>query len=186
MGSLRTTLIGASLLVIGILTLTVFGPYLTVEVQEVQRRDVEPHAEFLVGDMAERSYTLPSSVSVFSSVEVTEAPSNQSGDIRFLVFDAENYQRWSAGAQSNFLLSGQKQGQFNFTFKTDKSGVYHIVFDNRVSVFKKYVVLSVAYAEISLRQIPDTRTRYLGWGLLALGGLVLLYGLVKKVPIPWA
>ncbi len=186
MVSLKATSIGVSFLVLGILMLTVIGQYVTTEIQEVQRRDVEPHTEFLVGDVGEKSYSLPSGVSVFGSIDVTQAPSNQSGDIRFMVFDAENYQRWSSGGQSNFLFSGEKQGHFNFTFKTEKDGVYHLVFDNRASVFKKYVVLSIAYDEISTSRVPDTRARYVGWALLVSGGLILVYGLVKKTPIPWA
>jgi hypothetical protein len=41
----KTTLVGVCILVAGILLLTTLGPYVTVEVQQVQYRDVEPHAE---------------------------------------------------------------------------------------------------------------------------------------------
>jgi hypothetical protein len=51
----KTTLVGVCILVAGILLLTTLGPYVTVEVQQVQHRDVEPHAEFLVGDVADRT-----------------------------------------------------------------------------------------------------------------------------------
>lgn len=166
--------------------LTVVGQYVTVEVQDVQRRDVEPHSEFLVGDVADRIYSLPATVSVFGSIDVAQAPTNQSGDIRFMVFDAENYQRWSSGGSSDFLFSAEKQGHLNFTFRTDKSGVYHFVFDNRASLYKKYVILTVAYNEVSISHVPDPRTPYIGWALLAVGAILLAYGLVRKPPIPWA
>lgn len=183
---LKTVLAGALLLTIGLLMVTFIGQYVTMEVQDLQRRDIEPHSEFLIGDVLDRSYSLPAGVSVLGSIVVTQAPSNQSGDIRFIVFDAENYQRWSSGGQSNFLFSALKQGQFNFTFKTDKAGVYHFVFDNRASLFKKYVILSIAYNEVFTSRVPDTRVRYVGWALLVVGGLILVFGLVKKPPVSWA
>lgn len=186
MVSLKATLTGVSLLVLGILLLTVLGQYVTLEAVETQRRDVEPHAEFLVGDVVDRSYSLPASVPVFGSIEATEAPSNQSGDIRLLVLDAANYQRWTTGGQSDFLFSSERQGQFNFTFKTDKSGVYHFVLDNRASLFKKYVTLTVAYNEMYTSHVPDMRARYVGWALLVVGGVVLAYGIAKRAPIPWS
>ncbi len=183
---LKTTLAGACLLVVGILLMTTLGQYVTVEVQQVQTRPIEPHAEFLVGDVVDRSYSLPASASTSGSVGVTQAPTNASGDIRFMVFDAENYQKWNSGQQSDFLFSAEKQGQFNFTFTTARSGVYHFVFDNRASLFKKYVVLSVSYSEVSVSHVPDRRMPYIGWALLVGGAIILAYGLVRKPPIPWA
>jgi len=183
---LKTSLAGITLLVLGILMVTVIGHYVTVEVRDVQRRDVEPHAEFLAGDIAERPYTLPTSVSVFGSILVNEASSNQSGDIHFMVFDEQNYQKWRSDGQANFLFSADKQGQFNFTFLTDKGGVYHFVFDNRASLFKKFVTLSISYNEVISSRVPDTRARYAGWALLITGGLVLIYGLVRRQPATWA
>ncbi len=183
---LKATVAGACLLVVGILLVTMLGQYVTVEVQQVQTRPVEPHAEFLVGDVVDRSYNLPASVSTSGSVDVTQAPTNASGDIRFMVFDAENYQKWNSGQQSNFLFSAEKQGQSNFTFATTNSGVYHFVFDNRASLFKKYVVFSVSYSEVTVSHVPDPRVPYIGLGFLLGGAIILAYGLVRKPPIPWA
>ena len=183
---LKTTLTGACLLVLGILLVGMLGQYVTVEVQQVQTRPVEPHAEFLVGDVVDRSYNLPGTVSTSGSVEVTQAPTNASGDIRFMVFDAENYQKWNSGQQSDFLISAEKQGQFNFTFTTASSGVYHFVFDNRASLFKKYVVLFVGYREVTVSHVPDPRVPYIGWAFLVGGAIIVAYGLMRKPPIPWA
>ncbi len=183
---LKTTLVGACLLLAGLLLVTMLGQYVTAEVQQVQTRAVEPHAEFLVGDVVDRSYSLPASVSTSGTVQVTQAPTNESGDIRFIVFDAENYQKWSSGQQSNFLFSAEKQGQFNFTFTTANGGVYDFVFDNRASLFKKYVVLSVGYSEVTVSHVPDPRVPYIGWAFVVGGGIVLAYGLLRKPPIPWA
>ncbi len=181
---LKTTAAGACLLVVGILLVTLIGQYVTVEVQQVQTRPVEPHAEFLVGDVVDRSYNLPASVSASGSVDVTQAPTNASGDIGFMVFDAENYQKWNSGQHPDFLP--EKQGQFNFTFATTNSGVYHFVFDNRASLFKKYVVFSVSYSEVTVSHVPDPRVPYIGWAFLVGGAIILAYGLVRKPPIPWA
>lgn len=183
---LKTTLAGACLLVVGILLLTTLGQYVTVEVRQVESREVEPHTEFLVGDVADRTYDLPSNVSTFGSVAVTQAPTNASSDIRFMVFDTASYQKWSSGQQSNFMFSTEKQGQFNFTFATTNPGTYHFVFDNRASLFKKYVTLSVGYNEVIVSHVPDPRTPYIGWGLLVGGALILAIGLARKPPIPWA
>ncbi|MGA2971359.1 MAG: hypothetical protein ABSE39_01900 [Candidatus Bathyarchaeia archaeon] len=186
---LKTTLAGACLLVVGILLLTTLGQYVTVEVRQVQQRDVEPHAEFLVGDVADRNYTLPANVAASGSVDVTQAPTNTSGDIMFWVFDADNYQKWNSGQQSDFMFSAEKQGQFNFTFTTGNAGVYHFVFDNRAVqdvLFKKYIVLSVGYSEVTISHVPDPRVPYIGWALAVVGGIVLVIGLAKKPPIPWA
>jgi hypothetical protein len=46
--------------------------------------------------------------------------------------------------------------------------------------------LSLGYNEVSLSNKPDTRIPYLGMGLLAVGLVVLIYGLARKPPIPWA
>ncbi len=183
---LKTTASGACLLVVGILLLTLIGQYVTVVVQHVETRPVEPHAEFLVGDVVDRSYNLPASVSTSGSVDVTQAPTNASGDIRFMVFDAENYQKWNADQQSNFMFSADKQGQFNFTFATANTGMYHFVFDNRASLFKKYIVLSVNYNEVTVSHVPDPRVPYIGWTFLVGGAIILAYGLLRKPPIPWA
>jgi len=183
---LKPTVAGFAVLVCGILLLTVLGQYVTVEVQEVHRHDVEPHAEFLVGDFADKSYSLPGSSEVLGTMSVTEAPSNQTGDISFMVFDAENYQRWSSGGQANFMYSAEKQGQFNFTFTTDKAGVYHFVFDNRASLYKKYVTVTIAYNEITTSRVPDPRANYVSWALIITGGLIFIYGLVRKPPVSWA
>lgn len=183
---LKTTLAGACLLVVGIFLLTTLGQYVTVDVRHVESREVEPHAEFLVGDVADRTYDLPANVSAFGSVDVTQAPTNASSDIRFMVFDAASYQKWSSGQQSGFMFSTEKQGQFNFTFATTIPGTYHFVFDNRASVFKKYVTLSVGYSEVIVSHVPDPRTPYIGWALLVGGALILAIGLARKPPIPWA
>jgi hypothetical protein len=183
---LKPTVAGFALLVFGILLLTVLGQYVTVEVQEVHRQDVEPHAEFLVGDFADKPYSLPGSSEVLGSISATEAPSNQKGDISFMVFDAENYQRWSSGTQANFVYSAEKKGQFNFTFTTANGGIYHFVFDNRASLYKKYVTLTIAYNEITTSRVPDTRANYVSWALIITGGLIFVYGLVRKPPVSWA
>jgi hypothetical protein len=182
----KTTLVGVCILVAGLLLLTTLGPYVTIEVQRVQHRDVESHAEFLVGDLADRNYTLPANVAASGSVDVTQAPTNTSGDIMFMVFDADNYQKWISGQQSNFLFSADNQGQFNFTFTTANAGVYHFVFDDRASLLKKYVSLSVGYSEVAISHVPDPRVPYIGWALAVVGGIVLVIGLAKKPPIPWA
>lgn len=183
---LKTTLAGASLLVVGLVLLTVLGPYITVRVEDVQTREVEPHAEFLVGDVVDKTYNLPASVPAFGSVDVTQAPTNASGDIRFMVFDANNYQKWSSGQSPNSFVQTENQGKFNFNFTTTDSGVYHFVFDNRASLFKKYVVLSIAYSEIVISHVPDQRVPYVAYALVAGGVILLVLGLVRKPPIPWA
>ena len=183
---LKTTLIASLMLVVGVLLLTVIGPYITMEVQVVQSHNIEPHAEFLVGDYVDRSYSLPGGVSVFGTVDPVQAPTNQSGEIQFLVFDAVNYQQWAAGQNSNSVYSADQQGRSNFTFTTVNSGLYHFVFDNRNSLYKKYVTFSASYSETSTSRQPDPRTPYVGWAVLAVGLIVLAYGIARKPPISWA
>jgi len=183
---LKTTLAGVFLLAAGILLLTIAGPYVTVQVQAVQRHDVEPHAQFLVGDVADRQYTLPGGVSVFGTLDVAQAGTNQSSSIPFLVLDTQNYQLWSTGQQSNNLFSSDQQNASNFTFSTPSSGVYHFVFDNRASLYKKLVTLSVSYNEVSVSTKPDPRVPYVGWGLAAFGLVLLAYGLLRKPQVRWA
>jgi len=183
---LKTSVAGAAILVLGMLLLTVMGQYVTVELQQVHKQDVEPHAEFLVGDSADRAYSLPASSDVLGTISVTQAPSNQTGDIRFLVFDADNYQRWSSGEQANFVYSAENQGHFNFTFTPKNSGVYHFVFDNTASLYKKYVTLTIAYNQITTSRVADTRVGYVGWAFIVCGGLIFIYGLLRRPPISWA
>jgi hypothetical protein len=102
-----------------------------------------------------------------------------------MVFDDNNYQKWNSGQQSSFMFSGDNQGKFIFNFTTTNSGVYHFVFDNRASLFKKYVVLSVGYSEVTISNVPDPRVPYIGWALAVVGGILLVYGLARKPPIPW-
>jgi hypothetical protein len=183
---LKAALVGALLVVAGILLLTVAGPYFTVQVQNVQEHSVEPHAQFLVGDVTDRPYTLPAAVSVFGMMNVDQAPTNQSGSIQFMVLDNQNYALWSTGQQSNNLFASDQPGASNFTFSTGSAGVYHFVFDNRASVYKKYVTLSVNFNEISISTKPDPRVPYVSWGLLAVGLVVLAYGLARKPTVTWA
>jgi len=182
----KTTMTGVAVLVIGILVLTFLGQYITMTVQDTQRTSVEPHTEFLVGDMEQRSYSLPASVTVFGTVKAIQAPTNRSGDIRFLVFDDENYQRWSSGGQANFVYSGEKQGQFNYTFTSNANVLYHFVFDNRASLYKKYVVFSLAYNEVVTSQVPDPRTQYVAYAMIALGAVLLIVGLAMKPKPRWS
>lgn len=184
---LKTTITGIAVVVVAILLIAVIGQYATMEVQQTQRIDIEPHAEFLVGDVADRPYSIPAGVSVFGTVTVTQAPSNQSSDINFFVLDADNYQKWAAGASANPLFPPvPDQGHFNYTFSTGNLGVYYFVFDNRASLFKKFVTLTVSYNEILTSHVPDPRVQYLGWALLIGGGVALIYGLARKPPIPWS
>jgi hypothetical protein len=183
---LKTTLAGAMFLVAAVLLLTVAGPYVTVQVQEVQRHDVEPHAKFLVGDVTDRQYSIPGNAAVFGTLDVAKAPTNQSSDIQFMVLDAQNYELWAASQQPNYTFHSDLQGHSNFTFNTPSSGVYHFVFDNRASVYKKFVTLSVSYNEVSISNQPDPKIPYVAWGLLAFGFVVLIYGLARKPQIPWA
>lgn len=182
----RTTIIGAIVLITGTLLLTVIGPYVTVTVQNIQTREVDPHVEFLVGDISDRPYTLPDNVPVFGSVYVSQAPANQTSDIQFSIFDADNYQIWSSGGQANSLFSTDGQGQFNYTFTTPKNGVYFFVFDNRASLYKKYIVFSLLYNEVITTQEPDTRIPYLAWALVIVGGFVAATGLIRRPTISWA
>lgn len=182
----KTALSGILILVIGGLLFTYGGQFITMMVQNTQRTDVEPHAEFLVGDVVQRSYTLPGTVSAFGVVKITQAPTNQSGDMRFLVFDDVNYQKWTTGGQADLAYSANNQGQFNFTFSTGKSGLYHFVFDNRASVFKKYVVFSMSYNETVKSQIADPRIQNFSWIVLLVGAVLLVMGLVRKPPLRWA
>ena len=183
---LKPILIGIVLLAVGIASITILGQYVTMEVQQTQRRDLVPYAKLFVESTKDESYTFPTNVQVFGTILVTEEPSNQSGDIRFIVLDSENYQKWNTGAQADSVYSVNGQGQFNYTFTTGKRGVYHFVFDNTKSLYKKYVILTVAYNEITITRVPDPRTAYLAWPITVAGGLILLYGLARKPPVPWA
>jgi hypothetical protein len=140
----------------------------------------------LVGDVVDRPYHLPASSNIFGTVSITQAPSNQTDNIHFLVCDPDNYQQCIAGTQTSSLYSADRKGLVNYTFTTNKSGVYHFVFDNRGFLYKKYVVLTVSYNEVTTSQVPDTRVAYVAWPLIIGGGLILVYGLVKKPPVPWA
>jgi hypothetical protein len=182
----KTTITGITVLVIGLLLVTFAGQYITMTVQNLQRTDVEPHVEFLVGDVEQRPYTLPAGVTVFGTLSVIQAPTNQSGDIRFLVFDDENYQRWSAGGQANFVYSTEKEGQFNYTFNTNANVPYHFVFDNRASLYKKYVVFSVAYNEVVTSQVQDSRVQYVAYAMIGLGAVTLVMGLLMKPKPRWS
>lgn len=182
----KTALVGALILVAGILLLTVAAPYLTIQVQDVQRHDLEPGTQFLVGDVTDKQYTLPGAVLVFGTIDVGQAPTNQSASTHFVVFDSQNYQLWSNGQQSNNLFNSDQPGASNFTFNTGSAGVYHFVFDNRASVYKKYVTLSISYNEVSVSTKPDPRIPYLAWGLVAVGLVVLVYGIGRKPPATWA
>jgi hypothetical protein len=177
---LKPTVLGLAVLILGMLLLTTIGQYVTVQVQEVRSHDVEPHAQFLVGDIIDRTYSLPGGSEVFGVVGVTEAASNQAGDINFTVVSPD-----IVGARASPVYSAQERGQFNFTFTTGKSGVYHFVFDNRNSLYKKTVTLSVAYNEVITSRVPDTRVVYVAWILIAAGGIALAYGLVRKPDVTW-
>jgi len=183
---LKTTLAGVVLIVAATLLLGVAGPYITVQARVVQRHDVEQAAQFLVGDTADRQYSIPGSVAVFGTVDVAQAVTNQSSDIQLMVLDAQNYQLWETGQQPTYVFSSDQQGHSSFTFNTPNPSVYHFVFDNKISLYKKFVTLSVAYNQISVSNQPDPRVPYVAWGLLAVGLVVLVYGLAKKPPISWA
>jgi hypothetical protein len=182
----KATMVAVAVLVVGVLLLSYGGQYITMTVQNVQRREVEPHSEFLVGDVVEKEYSLPAAVTVVGSLKVTQAPTNQTGDVRFRIFNDANFQKWNIGGQADSSYSSERQGEFNFTFVTSNSGVYHFVFDNRASVYKKYIVFSVAYNEAVMSQVPEPRLQHVAWAMLVGGALLLIIGLVRKPPVRWA
>jgi hypothetical protein len=185
----KTVVSGVIILAIAVLLFNYGGQIITMTVQNTQRTDIEPHVEFLVGDVVQKSYMLPAAVTSFGVVKITQAPTNQSGDISFLVFDETNFQKWNAGSQADSIYSpptSPSQGEFNFTFATTKSGAYHFVFDNRASLYKKYIVFSLAYNQVVKSQVPDSRLQYVAWGTLLGGGALLLVGLVRRPPLRWA
>jgi len=182
----KISVAGAVLFVAGLVLLTVAGQYVTVPVQTVQRNDVEQLTQFTVGDITDRSYSLPGGVSAFGSLNVTQLPTNQLGDINFTILDAGNYQKWSSGQQSNSLLSKDEQGQSTFTFTTTTNGPYYFVFDDRASPYKKAVAFSLSYNELSTSYVTDPRVPYIGWGFVAAGLIVLAIGLIRKPPVTWA
>ena len=184
---IKTTMAAVVVLVIGVLLLNYGGQLITMMVQSTQRIDLEPHAEFRqFGDIVQKSYSLPATVTVFGVVKTTQVPTNQSDDVRFLVFDDSNYQKWNTGGQADSVYSSEKQGQFNYTFTTGSSGAYHFVFDNRASMYKKNVAFSISYNEVVRSQVPDSRFQYVAWAMLIGGALLLVVGLVRKPPLTWA
>lgn len=186
---LKPTITGALLLILGILAVTTLSQYVTVQVQQTERHDLEPHAQFLVGDVADRPYTLPAAANIIGTVDVTQALStneNDSGKFHFIVLDDANYQNWGAGSQANPVFSSDQEGLFNYTFIAPASGVYHFVFDNRQSPSKKNVVLTVSYDEVLTSRVPDTRMTPVGYALMILGALILIYGLLRKPQIIWS
>lgn len=82
--------------------------------------------------------------------------------------------------------STDKQGQFNYTFNSNANLLYHFVFDNRASLYKKYVVFSVAYNEVVTSQVPDPRVQYVAYALIALGAVMLVMGLMMKPKPRWS
>ncbi|HMK83752.1 MAG TPA: hypothetical protein VK503_08545 [Candidatus Bathyarchaeia archaeon] len=183
---IKTAMAGVVLLVMGVLVFNYGGQFIMMMVQSTQRTDLEPHVEFRVGEVSQRSYSLPATVTVFGVVKTSQPPTNESSDVRFLVFDDLNYQKWNTGAQADSAYSSEKQGQFNYTFTTTKSGAYHFVFDNRASMYKKYVAFSISYNEVVRSQVPDSRFQYVAWAMLVGGAILLVYGLVRKPPLRWA
>jgi hypothetical protein len=182
----KSTLLGIALLVAGVLMLSVVGQYVTMDVQQVQRHDIDTKVQFLVGDSAERDYPFSAGSPVFGSVGVTEALSNQSSDIQFKVFDQENYNKWKSTGQAETLIATPIQGTENYTFTAGKTGSYHFVFDNQASLSKKFVTFSVSYNEITTTRVPDPRMNYLTWACFIAGALILVYGLATKPPAIWA
>ena len=186
---LKPTIAGALLLVLGVLAITILSQYVTMQVQQTERHDLEPHVQFMVGDMADRPYTLPATANILGTVDVTQALStneNDSGKFHFIVLDDANYQKWSSSSQANPIFATDQQGLFNYTFTAPASGVYHFVFDNRQSPSKKNVVLMVAYDEVLTSRVPDTRIVPVGYALMILGALLLIYGLIRKPQIIWS
>jgi hypothetical protein len=182
----KTAISGVVILAVAVLLFNYGDQVVTMTVQNTLRTDIEPHTEFLVGDVAQKSYTLPAAVTSFGVVKTSQAPTNQSSDIRFMVLDDANFQKWNAGSQVDSVYSTTNQGEFNFTFATTKSGAYHFVFDNRASLYKKYIVFSMAYNQVVKSQVPDSRLQYVAWGTLLGGGILLLVGLVRRPPLRWA
>lgn len=183
---LKPTIAGIGLILLAVVIMT-YGPqHITMQTQEVRRTEVEPHIEFLVGDLKDRAFELPAHVTVVGAMKVVEAPTNRSSSILFMVMDAENYQRWISGQEPTFILSGEREGESEYAFELEKEGLVYFVFDNRAALFKKYVTFSVAYEETITTSLPDPRVTYVAWGLLIMGALVVAYGLVRKAPIPWS
>ena len=183
-----STLVGFSLLILGILIL-LFGSFTyTVSVPRPESKLIFDDLSFVVGDFEVYNANLAENVTVRSIASIKIPATGGPGDINFYITDGEGFQEWRRGEAVEFIIEKERTGDFNLSFESEKYSTYYFIFDNSFSeLYKKEVIFTVEinYVEYVEEVRENESLKLLGYPAIVIGIIVTILGLIKKQELKW-
>jgi hypothetical protein len=177
---------GIIVIIVGV-SLLIVGPQLiVVPSTQVQVFELFHDETFLVGDVAERSVQLDEGVTVNGTVAVSSALTGAASHVLMLVADDANYEKWVTQGSPTYVFQKDLSNGQTFSFTVSGAGLHHFVFDNKASLEKKKVTLTVDLQKPVTVNVPDKRISYVAYAVVAVGCLFTVMGILRKTPVRWA
>ena len=163
------------------------GPQLImVPSTQVQVTELFHDETLAVRDIAERSVQLDKGVTVNGTIMVSSALTGAPSDVLMFVADDANYQKWVTQGSPTYAFQKDLSSGESFTFAVPETGLYHFVFDNKISPVKKKVTMTADLLKQVTISMPDNRITYVAYAVVAVGSLLAVVGILRKTPIRWA
>ncbi|MBS7625729.1 hypothetical protein KEJ51_01610 [Candidatus Bathyarchaeota archaeon] len=181
---------GAAMIILGLLMIN-FGVYTyKIEVPKFETRVLFDHLKIQqIGDFAVREIEMQSKWSVCLEGEVNIPSSTEKGKISLFVMNNTEYQKWRGGVKDvRYIVKEEGVSNFNVTVNIDRNGFYYILLDNRDDpTYKKDVTLTLRYTfETKVPELREDRTLIsIGYPIVILGVIGLVYGLIRKPEVRW-
>ena len=177
---------GIAVVIVGVF-LFLAGPQLIlVPSTQVQVTELFHDETLAVSDIAERSVQLDKGVTVNGTVTVSSALTGAPSDVLMFVADDANYQKWATQGSPTYAFQKDLSNGQSFSFTVPETGLYHFVFDNKISPVKTKVTITADLQKQVTISMPDNRITYMAYAVVAVGGLFAVVGILRKTPVRWA
>jgi hypothetical protein len=177
---------GIAVVIVGVCLLLVGPQLIMVPSMQVQITELFHNETLAVSDVAERSAQLDQGVTVNGTVTVSSALTGAPSDVLMFVADDANYQKWVTQGSPTYSFQKDLSDGQSFSFTVPATGLYHFVFDNKISPVKKKVTITADLQKPVTISMPDERVPYVAYAVVAVGCLLTGVGILRKTPVRWA
>jgi hypothetical protein len=177
---------GIAVVIAGVCLFLVGPQLIMVQSTQVQLTELFHDETLAVSDVAERSAQLDQGVTVNGTVTVSSALTGAPSDVLMLVADDANYQKWVTQGSPTYVFQKDLSNGQGFSFTVPATGLYHFIFDNKISPVKKKVTITADLMKQLTISTPDNRITYVAYAIVAAGCLFTVVGILRKTPVRWA
>jgi hypothetical protein len=179
-------IIGIAVVIAGVCLFLVGPQLIMVPSTQVQVTDLFHDETLAVSDVAERSVQLDQGVTINGTVTVSSALTGAPSDVLMFVADDANYQKWITQGSPTYIFQKDLSNGQIFSFTVPATGLYHFIFDNKISPVKKKVTITADVMKQLTISTPDNRITYVAYAIVAVGCLSAVVGILRKTPVRWA